>query len=62
VKSLIQNEIIQAISSFAEPVNFNEIHMALGDQYKERSLRCWLSELAEKRLIEKTGQKKGTDG
>ncbi len=60
MKSLIQNQIIQVIKTLAKPVDFNEIHTALERQYKERSLRRWLSELAEKGLISKTGQKKGT--
>jgi len=60
MKSSIQNQIIQVMSAFAEPVNFNEIHTALDGQYKERNLRRWLGELAVTGLINKTGQKKGT--
>lgn len=56
----IQQQIIQALSSFDKPVDFNEIDVALGHQYKSRSLRRWLGELAESGLIDKTGQKKGT--
>jgi len=60
MKILVQNQIIQIMATFAKPVNFNEIHTALDCQYKERSLRRWLSELTERGLISKTGQKKGT--
>lgn len=60
MKTEIQDHLIKVLTTFPEPVDFNEIHAALGGQYKDRSLRRWLSELADKKLIVKTGQKKGT--
>lgn len=60
MKKEIQDQLIKVLTTFHEPVDFNEINDALGDQYKDRSLRRWLSELADEKLIVKTGQKKGT--
>jgi len=60
VKIEIQEHLIRVLSAFDEPVDFNKINASLKHQYKDRSLRRWLSELADKNLIIKTGQKKGT--
>ena len=60
MKKEIQDHLIKVLTTFSEPVDFNEIHAALGGQYKDRSLRRWLSELADEKVIVKTGQKKGT--
>lgn len=60
MKTEIQEHLIRVLTTFDEPVDFNAIHAALGVKYKDRSLRRWLSELADQNLIVKTGQKKGT--
>jgi len=60
VKPDVQKQILQALTDLTEPVDFSAIDAALGYQYKNRSLRRWLSELAENGLVDKTGQKKGT--
>ncbi len=53
-------QIVHLLADFNEPVDFNTLDKALGNLYKERTLRRWLSELVDKGTIKKTGIKKGT--
>ena len=52
--------VLLAVKNMQDWVSLPELLAYLGDDYAERSVRRWLNELIEIQLIEKTGQKKGT--
>jgi len=52
--------VLYAISEEAESCTLTEILKKLGSEYKARSVRRWLHNLAQEGIIEKVGKKKAT--
>ncbi len=59
-KQQSKDELINILHQFKDPVKFREIYEGLVQSYPERTVRRWLSELSDQKIIHKTGSKKGT--
>jgi len=59
-KKQSKHELIKILQKLKKPVKFREIDDELNHAFPERTLRRWLSELYEQKIINKTGVKKGT--
>ncbi|RKZ94154.1 MAG: hypothetical protein DRQ43_07260 [Gammaproteobacteria bacterium] len=55
-----KDELISILHRLKEPAKFREIYGGLKQTYPERTVRRWLSELCNQKIINKTGSKKGT--
>jgi len=53
-------KVFQRLEEAVEPIGMLELLAKLGDQYSARSVRRWLTELVEQKLVEKIGFKRGT--
>ncbi len=52
--------VLHQLSQESEPISLPELLDKLGNEYRERSVRRWLSEMITKGLVDKTGHKKAT--
>jgi len=55
-----KDHLIHILQQLKKPAKFREIYNKLNKAYPERTVRRWLSELSEQKIINKTGAKKGT--
>jgi DNA-binding IclR family transcriptional regulator len=52
--------VLHQLSQESEPIGLSELLDKLGNEYPERSVRRWLSEMVAEGLVDKIGHKKGT--
>lgn len=52
--------VLHALRQQNAPVSLSELMRQLGDEFAERSVRRWLSEMVEDNLVDKIGQKRST--
>lgn len=52
--------VFHQLNQESEPIGLSKLVNKLGDEYSERSVRRWLSEMITEELVEKIGQKKST--
>ncbi len=62
VMSLRDNKmaVLRQLGLESEPISLPELMLQLGEGFKERSVRRWLSLLVEEGAVKKIGQKRGT--
>lgn len=52
--------VLRQLSQQADPISLHQLLELLQPDFRERSVRRWLNELAQEGLVEKSGQKRGT--
>jgi Fic family protein len=52
--------VLRQLGQESEPISLPDLLHKLGYEFKERSVRRWLSELIEEGIVKKIGQKRGT--
>ena len=55
-----KSTVLRQLGQESEPISLFDLLNKLGGEFKEPSVRRWLSELIQEGVVKKTGQKRGT--